>query len=228
MKGVGSVIHSVDGYASRDQQGACDFTIDVTGEGVATAVADIAIIQLGAVNEGKSVQDIQKENAAIIARIQSSLEKFGDSIKEVATSSFQIQPQYDYVDGLQQFRAYQITHMLAVTLLDVSLAGAVIDAAVAAGGNRVNDVSFQTSNADAAKDQALAAAVKQAGEKAAIVAQTLGVSLSAVPSRIQELSAAPPEQPMFKAAMAADSFGTSLAPGQLTYRATVRAWYMFA
>ncbi|OBR68018.1 hypothetical protein A7K91_18995 [Paenibacillus oryzae] len=207
---------------------SCSFTIEVAGEGMANAAPEIALIQLGVVTEGESLEVIQRENASAIHRITEALKALGPQISDVSTAAFGIEPRYTYEDGTQQFRGYQVTHMLSVKLSDIALTGTVIDTAVANGANRVSEVTFQASNAEAAYHQALASAIKQAQEKAAVIASTLGVSLSAIPCKVEESGFTPPGQPLFKAAAAMDSFGTSILPGQLTYRATVRVWYMFA
>ncbi|MHA7966442.1 SIMPL domain-containing protein [Paenibacillus sp. CAU 1782] len=207
---------------------ACSFTIEVVGEGTANANPEIAVIQLGVVSEGESLETIQRENAAAINGITAALKSLGTQISDISTAAFGIEPRYTYEDGTQQFQGYQVTHMLSVTLNDIAMTGTVIDTAVANGANRVSEVTFQAANTEAAYHQALANAIKQAQEKAAVIANTLGVSLSAIPCKVEESGFTPPGQPLFKAAAAMDSFGTSIIPGQLTYRATVRVWYMFA
>lgn len=207
---------------------SCSFTIEVAGEGTANAKPEIAVIQLGVVSEGESLEAIQRENAAAINEITAALKALGPQISDISTAAFGIEPRYTYEDGTQQFRGYQVTHMLSVTLNDIALTGTVIDTAVANGANRVSEVTFQASNAEAAYNQALVSAIKQAQEKAAVIAHTLGISLSAIPCKVEEAGFTPPGQPLFKASAAMDSFGTSILPGQLTYRATVRVWYMFA
>lgn len=203
----------------------CDFTIEVTGTGEATAAPNRTLITLGAVTESKEVLPAQTENAEKINAVIGALAGLGIPRENIRTKSFSIEPQYDFVDGRQEFRGFKVTHLLEVALNGVDGAGAVIDTATGHGANTVIDITFLSSEAATYAAQALQAAVRSAQSKAAGIAAALGVSLSAVPCKVQEIS--PDNGPvLFKAA--ASSAATPIAPGQLTFKAAVRAWYMFA
>ncbi|WP_162848573.1 SIMPL domain-containing protein [Paenibacillus nanensis] len=205
--------------------GTCDFTIEVTGTGEVTAAPNRTLITLGAVTEGKEVLPAQNENAEKMNAVIDALVGLGIPRENIRTESFSIEPQYDYVDGRQVFRGYKVTHLLEVALSGVDGAGTVIDTATAHGANTVTDITFLSSEAAAFAAQALQAAVRSAQTKAAGIAAALGVSLSAVPCKVEEIS--PDNGPiLFKAA--AMSATTPIAPGQLTFKAAVRAWYLFA
>lgn len=215
---------SIDGA---QQQSACDFTIEVVGDGMAAAAPDQAIITLGAMTEGRDVQPAQQENTKITSAIIEALTELGIPRERMQTKTYGIEPQYDYEDGKQIFRGYKVTHLLQITWDGVDGAGSVIDAAVAQGANAVTEISFAVSESEQYEEQALELAVRNAQEKAASIAGTLGVSLSAVPCRVQEIAHA--EEPIrFKAAMAMGGPSTTIEPGQLTFRGSVRVWYLFA
>jgi uncharacterized protein len=63
------------------------------------------------------------------------------------------------------------------TITDVDRVGAVIDAAIAAGANRISSLSFEASDPEAARAEALAAAVNAAREQARTIAEALGHEL---------------------------------------------------
>lgn len=212
---------------SKQGNSACDFTIEVAGEGTAAAKPDQTLITLGVVTEGKDAQSAQSENAKTTTAIIEALVGLGIPRKRVQTRSYGIEPQYDYEDGKQVFRGYKVTHLLQVTLDGTDQAGAFIDAAVQQGANTVTDIVFISSQAEEYQRQALSQAVRIAQEKAASIVGTLGVSLSAVPCRVQEI-AYEAEPIRFKAAMAMDGSQTPIEPGQLTFRAAVRIWYLYA
>lgn len=204
---------------------ACDFTIEVTGEGAVPAAPNRTLITLGVVTEGKEVQPAQSDNAEKMNAVIGALLKLGIPRESIRTKTFSIEPQYDFEDGRQVFRGYKVTHLLEVALGGVDGAGNVVDTATALGANAVTELAFRSSEAARYEAEALQAAVRSAQAKAAGIAASLGVSLSAVPSRVQEIS--PDSGPvLFKAA--AMSAPTPIAPGQLTFKAAVRAWYMFA
>ncbi|MGO4544112.1 SIMPL domain-containing protein [Paenibacillus sp. 2TAB23] len=207
---------------------SCDFTLEVWGEGVVTAVPDRTLITLGTVSEGLDLESVQSDNATKVAAIIEALEHSGIARESIKTTQFQIEPQYDYVDGKQEFRGYKVTHLLQVTLDNVTEAGRLIDTAVANGANMVTSIEFESSEAAKARQGALIAAVRNAEAKAITIAQALGVSLSAVPCKVEEVAQPGAEPVFFKAAaMPSESATSPIEPGQLTFRAAVRIWYMY-
>ncbi|CAM4444204.1 hypothetical protein FHS16_003911 [Paenibacillus endophyticus] len=207
---------------------ACDFTLEVLGEGVVTAVPDRTLITLGTVSEGVDLISVQSDNAIKVAAVIEELEQSGIARESIKTTQFLMEPQYDYIDGKQEFRGYRVTHLLQVTLDNVTEAGRLIDAAVANGANIVTSIEFDTSEGAKAKREALIAAVRDAEAKATVIAQALGVSLSAVPCKVEEVVLSGAEPVFFKAsAMSLESATSPIEPGQLTFRAAIRIWYLY-
>lgn len=206
----------------------CDFTIEVVGEGMATAAPDRTLITLGVVTEGKEVQPAQKENADKIDAIIAALVQLGVPREHIQTKTYSVEPQYDYVDGVQTFRGYKVTHLLGITLDGVAGAGAVIDTAVVHGANAITDIVFLSSESAKYESAALQEAVRNAQMKAAAVAASLGVSLSAIPCKVQELGQEGTPIRFKTAALSMADSQTPIEPGQLTFRAAVRVWYVFA
>ncbi|SFD57633.1 hypothetical protein SAMN05216378_0498 [Paenibacillus catalpae] len=209
-------------------QPSCDFTIEVMGEGAATAVPDETLVTLGVSDEGDGLAELQAEQAEKIAAIIQALLDLGVPRENISTAQYTIEPQYDFIDGKQVFRGYRAVHLLRITIDGAKDAGSIIDAAVAQGANMVTDVSFKSSQAEEARRKALTLAVRDAEAKALTVAATLGVSLSAVPCKVMEAPGRSFEPVMFKAAsLPAGDAGTSIEPGTLTYKASVRVWYLY-
>jgi uncharacterized protein YggE len=109
-------------------------------------------------------------------------------------------------------------------------AGAIVDAALVAGANMVNSLTFYASSIDEARRQAVAAAVASARADAEAMAKAAGGSLGA----LLELSTGGPTvppRPMFemaaraKGAMQADP--TPVNPGQQTVTVNVTARWRF-
>lgn len=213
---------------AQHKEHSCDFTLEVWGEGVVTAVPDRTLITLGTISEGVELESVQSDNATKMAAIIKALEHLGIARESIKTTQFLIEPQYDYIDGKQQFRGYKVTHLLQVTLDNVTEAGHLIDTAVANGANIVTSIEFVSSEAAKARQEALIAAVRDAEVKATAIAQALGVSLSSVPCKVEEV-AQPGAEPIFfkAAAMPLESTTSPIEPGQLTFRAAVRIWYLY-
>ncbi|MFD0959748.1 SIMPL domain-containing protein [Paenibacillus chungangensis] len=202
------------------------FTIEVTGEGMASAAPDRAVIELGTVTEGESLKELQEKNDAAIATIQQGLQAQQIPQDQIQTVTYSVQPQYDYSNGQQIFKGYKVTHLLRITIDDLEQIGRIIDEAVTNGANSVSGITFVNRDIEQVQQNALAAAMKNAEAKAITIAESQGLSLSSIPCQIQELTdAAPPA--VFKASMAMEG-GPSIQPGQLTYNAAVRVWYVYA
>lgn len=209
-------------------QPGCDFTIEVMGEGIATAVPDETIVTLGVSGESDSLGELQADQAGKIEAIINALLALGIPRDNISTAQYTIEPQYDYIDGKQVFRGYRAVHLLRITIEGAQDAGRIIDAAVAQGANMVSDVRFQSSQADEARRKALTLAVRDAEAKALAIAATLGVSLSAIPCKVMEQPGNRFEPVMFKAAaLPAGDGNTAIEPGTLTFKASVRVWYVY-
>lgn len=153
----------------------------------------------------------------------------GISQSDIQTSSYRIDPQYNYENGQQIFRGYRVEHQLQVTVKDIRKTGQVIDTAVASGANSVSSIQFTVSNPDAFYNQALTLAIQNAQQKAITMARTLGVTLQPVPVVVQEISQQLPPRPIpFQAAMLAQSAETPIQPGENRITATVKVEYTYS
>jgi uncharacterized protein YggE len=199
-------------------------TVEVVGEGTVTAAPDRAVIVLGAVTEGTVLQTIQSENAAIITRIINALLNLNIPRERIQTTDFRIDVLYDYEDGRQIFRGYRVTHLLQITTDTVGQTGLIVDTAVSQGANTVTSIRFALRNPDAFINQALSLAIGNARQKAITIANSLGITLSAVPIEVQELPLGREPIPFATAMLAAEA-PTPIQPGQLTVRAAVRVKY---
>ncbi|SDN68641.1 hypothetical protein SAMN04487897_10481 [Paenibacillus sp. yr247] len=207
-------------------QSNCPSTIEVLGTGTAAAVPDRAVVVLGAVTEGLVLPAIQTENAKIVANIIHSLLQLKIPREKIQTHDFGIEIQYDYQDGKQIFRGYKVTHLLQVTNDRVELTGILVDNAVSSGANNITSIRFTTSQPEIYENQALSLAIRNARQKAVTIANTLGVTLFAVPSQIQEIFGTAEPIP-YATTMLAKSAVTPIQPGQLTIYAKVRVLYLF-
>ncbi|WP_419872762.1 SIMPL domain-containing protein [Candidatus Pristimantibacillus sp. PTI5] len=200
-------------------------TIEVIGEGSAAAPADQAIVVLGAVTEGTDLRPIQAENANIMTAVIGSLLRLGIPRDKLQTQEYRIDTMYDFVDGKQIFRGYQVTNLIQVTVDQVDQTGTVVDTAVGSGANHVSSIRLTTARPDIYEHQALSLAVRDAAQRALTIANTLGVMAANVPLEVQQLPLPGGPVPMFKAAAFAGSAVTPIEPGGLTVNASVRAVY---
>ncbi|MDU0201172.1 MULTISPECIES: SIMPL domain-containing protein [Paenibacillus] len=204
-------------------------TIEVLGEGTVTATPNRAVVDLGVVTDGPNLQAIQAENAKAISNIIQSVMSLNIPREKIQTQDYRIEIVYDYVDGKQIFRGYKITHLLRITTDHVDQTGKLVDTAVANGANQVTSIQFTIAHPEFYENQALSVAIQHARQKAYTIANTLGVTLGAIPSQVQESPRpAGPIPYMATAKFAASAVETPIEPGQLTIKAAVRVWFHFA
>src|SRR5438552_1133113 len=72
------------------------YTIEVLGEGIASAAPDRSVVVLGAITEGPALPAIQTENAKIVSNIINSLLNLNIPREKIQTYDYGIEIQYDY------------------------------------------------------------------------------------------------------------------------------------
>jgi len=204
----------------------CPNTIEVTGEGTVSAAPDKAIIVLGVITENVSLTAAQKDNSTAAANIIAALLKLGIPKANIQTAQYSIDIQYNYVDGKQIFRGYQVTHLLQVTVDQIDLTGLIVDTAVKSGANTVRNIQFTLANPEMAYNRALSLAIRNGSIKAATIAQTLGVALHPIPCLVEESSRTHGPVP-YAASLQLASEATPIQPGELNISASIKAKFTY-
>lgn len=198
----------------------------VTGTANISVQPNIVTIQLEVVTENDELTKAQQENAQKMNQVTQALLQAGIPEKDIQTASYNIYPHYDYVDGKQIFRGYEVTHALQVKMNDINQAGTVIDLAVQNGVNRVGNIEFTVDDQQKYYQQALSAALKDATFKAQTMAHTMQLHLDPSPLKIVEETS---EQPAAYKTFAATegSTSTSIRPGQINIAAKIRTRFQY-
>lgn len=161
--------------------------LKVYGEGMVTAVPNQASATIGVITEGKDLTQAQKENSEAVSRIITVLSTFQIPQKNVQTFDYQVNTEYDYVDGKQVFRGYRVQNLLKITIDDVKQLGSIINRVIEAGANYVSNVQFHVSDPKRYYLQALKKALRNAQEKAEVIVAELKVNWNSTPVRVEEL-----------------------------------------
>ncbi|MBS5822750.1 MAG: SIMPL domain-containing protein [Clostridium argentinense] len=197
----------------------------VIGIGNIQTEPDIAIVNLGVITEAKNLETAQRENIIISNRVIDKLEEIGVLRKDIQTSIYNIEPQYDYIEGKQIFRNYKVTNIFTVTIRDIENVGEIIDAAVSTGVNNVGNINFTISDYDYYYKRTLQSAVINAIEKAVTIGETLRIPVNTVPVSIKEQ---PPIQEFeSRAIMKTYTASTPVMPGEIEITATVEASFQY-
>ena len=214
-------------YPTICQQDVTSREITVTGNGSVTATANAVQIQLEVITEGKEVVEAQQKNATIMNNVIKSLIALNIPRENIQTTTYTITPIYDFIDGKQVFRGYEVTNAITVTINDITQVGLVIDTAVQHGVTRVSSIQFKLDNTTRYYQQALSIALHDAEAKARTIAATMQLSLHPQPIEIIEESRNEPIPYRQSFAMATEAATTPIEQGQITIRATVRVKFQY-
>lgn len=208
----------------------------VNGTGSVRAQPDLAMLSLGVESRGKTVEEARAKGADAMNAVMASLTKDGIAQKDIQTHSFNISPEYNFVDradglGRRTERVligYLVTNQVSVKVRALDSVGRVIDNVAKAGGDltRINGVSFTIDDPAPLRRQARDKAVADAVAKADQIARAAGVSLGRAFYLNESGGAPPPPQPPFAVrALAAEAGGapTPISGGELEITVSVQA-----
>ena len=204
-------------------------TITVTGQGTVTAKPDTVIVTLGVRTEHTSVREALAENAKRANAIIHALKEIGVSEEDIDTASFSIYPKYDYSNGTAFLTGYEAEHIFDITVKDPNSVGNIYDTAVQNGANIARHIQFRLANEQPYYQQALALAVKNAKEKAIVIARTLGLPMHDMPIQVKEESVAPsiPRTPFPTEVLAAPQTVPPIQTQDIIITATVQAVFAY-
>ena len=155
-------------------------TLTVQGAGMVEVKADCATICLGVREVAVEVQDAQAAVNEKIAPVIEALVDAGIDRKDIATNAINIYPNYDYSTEIETIASYSASNSLLVTTSDMDNLGKYIDAAFAAGANTLDYVDFTVAETSEAGRQALEMAIRNAMEKATVIADAAGKRVGAI------------------------------------------------
>jgi uncharacterized protein YggE len=203
----------------------------VQGEGKVFAAPDMVTIVLGVETRNASAAGAVAENAILMTNTTNALLAAGIEEKDIQTSTYSLttrpeeEPMPTAAGSTKETKPPEFiaTNRVTVRLNNTGDVGKVLDAAVAAGSNNIQSISFDLRDPSPEKDRALTMAIEDASRKAGVAASAAGVELG----RILEISegysfvSARSEAATF--ALAAPT--TPIAPGEMEVTASVTMTY---
>jgi len=158
--------------------------ITITATGSISAAPDQAEVGIGVANDAATAKAALAANSASMRPVIEALKGAGIDAKDIATSSFNLQPVFAYSnDGKPpKLTGYRATNSVQAKVRDLGKLGDVLDLAVGQGSNQISGLTFIVSNADELKDEARKAAVANATRMAKAYAAAAGVTLGDVQS----------------------------------------------
>jgi uncharacterized protein YggE len=191
-------------------------TVTAIGHADISTVPDEATISAGVNSRAGNARDALAQNADLMNKVVAALERAGGT--KLQTQQVSLYPQTDDHGNVTGFEAQDTVSAKA----KIASAGALIDAAVAAGANNVDGPTLDVSDREALYRQALRRAVEDARTKAAALGDAGGFTVGSVLSVTEQSTLVTP-QPLDRAAFAAAAATpTPIEPGTQDVTADVQ------
>lgn len=229
---LGPLLGATLGAAAEAQDTARVYppSIHVTASAEVQMSPDRATVNIGVQTRAPSAADAVAQNSRKQRAVIDAIRARGIAPELIGTQGFNVIPETRYDrEGQQAPRvlSYLVSNVVSVDVRKIDLVGPVIDAALGAGANQVNSLSFGLINADSARRVALSRAVTRARADAEAMARAAGGSLGQL-LEIRSVDFMGPPRPMMMDARAVGEAMVPIEPGQETVRASVSARWRFS
>lgn len=206
-------------------------TVTVSGSGTVTAKNDMATVTLSVRTASPEAKTAACDNAAVMTAVRSAVLASGVTADNIETMGYNLYPNNQYDDkGRVKSTVYEVDNRMKIVLHNLENTGKVMDAAINAGANHIDGVTFSVRNERAYKEEALRLAAVDAKRKAEILAKSLGRSVVNIISIGETRTEIMPRYMM--SMKAADSLGESAATpveaGKADVESTVTAVFEIA
>lgn len=195
---------------------ANDQVIVVTGEADSRVTPDIAFITLGSETEAKTAREAQRNSGRAIKKIIDKLVSDKIPQKKIKTAGYNL-----FFD--RDRKVFIATSILEFPVENIDRVGDVLDDAVGAGANIVDNVFYSVKNPEPLREKLLARALKKSRSKANNLARSAGFSVV----RIKKIDESEVIGPVIAAEGGAETRGapSPTVPGELKITASVRVTY---
>lgn len=186
VKGIMSI-----GSTESDKQQS--HTISVDGTGNAVAIPDIATISFTVTETAKTVAAAQTLAATKNNTTVAALKNAGIAEKDIQTTSYNINPHYEYQNSVctangicppskSIVTGYDVSQSTSIKAHDLTKVGDLLTLIGSNGVQNVSGPSFSVENPDTVQAEARAKAIDTAKAKADVLARALGVHIVRVAS----------------------------------------------
>ncbi len=208
-------------------------TVTVSATAKITVEPDIAYVSLGVRTENKSSKTAKQENTELMTKVLAALKKAGVDEKDIQTSNLSMYTNYSWDNnGNRKLTGYTVDNTVSVTVRDLDKVGDIVDAAMNAGANQFNNVSFGVEDEEDYYIQALTQATKKAKRRASAIAAASEMTLGKAVSISSDGANYNPYVYYAEDAVADEavkvegaSIGSTINSGTVTVTATINATY---
>lgn len=210
--------------------------LSVNAEARSFRKPDLAVFSAGVTSQGKTAAEALAANSADMNRVLAALKKAGIADRDIQTNNLSLNPLYApqvvRPDGRienpePRIIGYQVNNQVSVKQRKLADFGKVLDTLVSVGANQVNGPSFELDDSDAAMDEARAAAMAKARQRAELYAKAAGLKVKRIVSISESGGYSPPMPVMYAKAMA-EAAPPPIAAGEVGLTATVAVQFELA
>jgi len=153
----------------------------VSGTAVVRAAPDVATIRLGYESRHRKAREAKVANDKVMKKVIAAMEKERVASKDIQTIEYRLFPVWEnWPTPTTRTLFWHVLHMVEVRVRNAERVAEVIDAASAAGADKVENVVFAIDSLHKLRTQAREMAAKIAQEKAEQLAGLLGARLGKV------------------------------------------------
>ncbi len=153
----------------------------VSGTALVRATPDVAVVRLGYESRALKARPARVQNDETMREVLAAIEKTGVDRKDIQTVEYRLFPIWeDWPRSTTKVWVWHVVHMVEVRVRNVDIVSDVIDAASAAGADKMENVQFFVDDLHKLRGQAREMAIKVAREKADQLAKLTGSSLGKV------------------------------------------------
>lgn len=151
--------------------------VQVTGQGEATVAPDRARLSMAIEARNVDLRAAETKVNDGTRAVLKELKGLGLKDEDISTAGYSVNPEYDWVDNQQKFRAYFARREINVTVRDLDKVGDVLLRLTKAGVNQINPPVLESSKMKETERAALARAVTDAAAQAGVIAEGLSLKL---------------------------------------------------
>lgn len=212
---------------AQNSQPLPDVPVVVTaGEGEVKRAPDRAWVSIRAESRARDPKEAQRLNSEAMNAVTARLKGMNLGEDAIRTTSYDLQPEFDYANGRQTLKGYLARNTIEVRVDDITRVGDVLGAAVGSGATSVGELRFDLKDRKGAEREALSLAVRDARARAEAAASGAGLKVDRI-LKIEESRLPigiprpmPQMRQMAEVSMAADA-APAITPGTVHIRAQV-------
>lgn len=222
---IGSSMAAQPDAVSAARAGTVYPQITVSATGEVQRKPDYAFVHIGVEFREQTATAASERAGAAMEKIVKAIEGLKLAGQQLQTSGVSLNPAYVWKsqEEPRQLMGYDAVSMLRVRIDDPKSAGKVIDAAIAAGANRIDGVSFEIKEALEARQEATRLAAQAARQKAETLAGALGLKIRSVVTATTTSDSPRPwmmaQANRVASSPAPEGFGGAVEPGLITIQA---------